>query len=285
MILVYVGWLLTVRKVSSATISQYISGLRVAHLKNGVLPQNLRPDILKMILKGQEHVDKENKIPRLAMTIPVMKLLKKLITLSNMTLDKKRLLWAISCISFHGSFRIHELLSRDETKFDATTTLLGKDVRLIEVEIDGEMEEILTIHLKNPKEDNLHLGVTVELFATKTFSWPVAAFKKWRNVTKAKPTLTKPIFCQGNGNCMTGALFNRSIKSLLGKYIDYDQGKYLSHSFRAGIASMMAAAGYPDTEIMRQGRWHSQAFKKYCKTGRSTRLVEQRELARKLTNM
>ena len=82
---------------------------------------------------------------------------------------------------------------------------------------------------------------------------------------------------------LTGANFNKALKDLLSKHINYEEKKFLSHNFRAGFASMMAEAGYSDEEIMRQGRWHSQAFMAYCKTGRGSRLKEQRDLARKLT--
>ena len=75
MVLAFIGWLITVRKVNSSTISQYLSGLRIAHLRRGVLPENLRPEIVKSILKGREHSDAIDKAPRLAMTLPVMKLL------------------------------------------------------------------------------------------------------------------------------------------------------------------------------------------------------------------
>ena len=44
MILAYVGWLIAVRKVSSSSISQYLSGLRVVHLKHGEMPGNLREE-------------------------------------------------------------------------------------------------------------------------------------------------------------------------------------------------------------------------------------------------
>ena len=111
MVLAFVGWLISVRKVSASTISQYLSGLRMVHLKKGVLPSNLRPDLVKAILRGHEHSCFKDKKPRLAMTIPVMRLMKKLLVMSKMPLSKKRLIWAVSCIAFHGSFRIHELLS------------------------------------------------------------------------------------------------------------------------------------------------------------------------------
>ena len=60
MTIAYVGWLITARKVKSSTISQYLSGLRIAHLKQGVLPENLRPEIVNCILNGQKNLEIDN---------------------------------------------------------------------------------------------------------------------------------------------------------------------------------------------------------------------------------
>ena len=139
--------------------------------------------------------------------------------------------------------------------------------------------------MKCPKEDKLQSGVTVELFATNTVTCPVSAWLKWCKNTKVSQCPTKPAFRKEDGGCLTGNQFNKDIKSLLGTVINYDENKYLSHSFRAGLASMMAAAGYSDEEIMRQGRWHSKAFQLYCKTGRASRLREQRDLAKKVSSL
>ena len=87
------------------------------------------------------------------------------------------MLWAIICLAFHGSFRIHELLSQEEFSFDPNSALLGRDVRLVNTTLDGKAEEILVINLKSPKEDNLSQGVRVELFSTNTFSCPLKAWK------------------------------------------------------------------------------------------------------------
>ena len=113
------------------------------------------------------------------------------------------------------------------------------------------------IHLTSPKEDKLRSGVTVELFAAGTISCPLNAFQKWKAISSRGISATLPAFRLPNGRCYTGNDFNKDIKSLLGKHINYDEKRYLSHSFRAGMASMMAAAGFSDSEIMRQGRWHS----------------------------
>ena len=162
---------------------------------------------------------------------------------------------------------------------------MGQDVKLVKTKIDGVEEEILVVHLKSPKEEKLSQGVKVELFANGTFSCPVKAWKSWRALLKGSACPTKPVFRYPNGLCFTGASFNKNLKSLLGKYFNYDEGRYLSHSFRAGVASAMAQAGYSDEIIMRQGRWRSSAFLVYCKTGRASRLREQRELAGALANM
>ena len=283
MVLAFIGWLITVRKVSGNTISQYLSGLRVIHLKNGVLPPCLRPDVVQSVLKGLEHNGSKHSIPRLPVTIPIMRLIKKKLTLSKMDLSKKRLLWAVSCIALHGSFRIHELLAKEELLFDPSTTLLGKDLRKLSIKIDGKLEELIVLHLENPKEDKLKKGVNVELFSTGTVTCPIAAFNKWQKASNLRIDPIKPVFRLETGKCLTGANFNKALKDLLSKHINYEEKKFLSHSFRAGFASMMAEAGYSDEEIMRQGRWHSQAFMAYCKTGRGSRLKEQRDLARKLT--
>lgn len=252
MILGYVGWLISERRVAANSISQYLSGLRVAHLKNGVLPPNLRPDIITAIIKGrQNEASHKTQIPRMAMTIPVMKLLHFLLKQSNLPIQKKRLIWTVSTMAFHGSFRIHELLSRKEKEFDHTTTLLGCNINEVTIELDGKIEDFLTIFLKSPKEDKLCGGVTVELFSTGTVTCPVSAWKKWLAVRKISIRRAGPAFCMDNGACYTGNQFNKDIKSLLSPHINYNERKYLSHSFRAGMASMMAKAAYRDEEIMR----------------------------------
>ena len=194
----------------------------------------------------------KTKAPRLAMTTPLLKLLKKLLSMNKMSLVRKRMIWAVCTLAFHGSFRIHELLSRNETTFDPSTTLLGKDVRLVKTKVGGVEEEILVVHLKSPKEQRLSAGVNVELFSTGTFSCPVSAWKKWRALERFELGATKPVFQLSNGRCFTGKSFNNELKAMLGQFIDYNKRKVLSHSFRAGMASMMALAGYRDEEIMRQ---------------------------------
>ena len=86
--LTYIGWLLEVRKVKGVTIEKYLAGLRTFHLKEGFEVPALRPDNVKSIINGAKQMDeiKEkllNKLKRLAMTLPMMELLKFEVAKSN----------------------------------------------------------------------------------------------------------------------------------------------------------------------------------------------------------
>ena len=67
--------------------------------------------------------------------------------------------------------------------------------------------------------------------------------------------------------------------------MDYKKGKILSHSFRAGLATMMAKSGYSDEEVMRTGRWSSTAFLSYCKLGRVRRMAIAQEMAERFSKL
>ena len=62
-------------------------------------------------------------------------------------------------------------------------------------------------------------------------------------------------------------------------------GSISSHSFRSGIATSIAAAGYSDQEIMSMGRWHSSAFLYYIKAPREKRAMVAKELASRMAKM
>ena len=57
-VLVYISWLLFKRKVKAKSAEVYVSGLRCLHLINGHESPALRPGIVKLILNGQNNMDK-----------------------------------------------------------------------------------------------------------------------------------------------------------------------------------------------------------------------------------
>ena len=55
--------------------------------EKGFLSGNLRPELVKSIIKGREQQESKNSVPRLAITLPILNLLKTLLKLSNLELD------------------------------------------------------------------------------------------------------------------------------------------------------------------------------------------------------
>ena len=87
------------------------------------------------------------------------------------------------------------------------------------------------------------------------------------------------------GSLSPGTAFNHDLKRFLGDMAKDMKGSVTSHSFRSGIATSMALAGYSDEEIMAMGRWKSDAFLRYVKTPREKRALVAQELASRMARM
>ena len=61
--------------------------------------------LIIIIGKANEEAMKPTNTLRLAMTMPVMKILKSMLSKNEMSLEKERLIWIVSTFPFHGSFR------------------------------------------------------------------------------------------------------------------------------------------------------------------------------------
>ena len=281
-VLVYISWLLFQRKVKAKSAEVYVSGLRCLHLINGYENPNLRPGIVKLILNGQNNLDKlmekiEGKSKRIAVTIPILKLIKKNLKKSNMSNVRKHLIWSTSTLAFTGGFRIHELLSKERQSYDPFVTLLGKDLVLK----DSDKYPHIQVLLKTQKKDRIGKNEVVDVFGTNNFFCPIKAYKKYHKSTaKLSFAAHKPIFRTEDGKAYTGKMFNEDLKSLLSSVIDYSSmGKISSHSFRIGITTMLGKLGFSDKEIMAMGRWSSSAFELYIRSPRAVRAETAKRMA------
>ena len=152
------------------------------------------------------------------------------------------------------------------------------------ISVDGEIREVIMVKIKNPKEGRGR-SVTVELFENKSFWCPVAAYKKLILAWGSRPKGSVPFSSGSSGKLLTGRRFNEILHTISHSRGLSLGGVFKSHSFRSGIPSLMARAGYPDHEIKRQGRWRSDAFLRYCKLGRASRWQDQMELSDRLARM
>ena len=88
-----------------------------------------------------------------------------------------------------------------------------------------------------------------------------------------------------DGTLVSGREFNKLLTPLTANIVKPNGKRILSHSFRSGIPTLMARAGYQDHEIQKLGRWRSTAFLAYCKLGRASRWKDQLTLAKRISSL
>lgn len=279
--LLFIDWLVRVRGVKGTTINSYLSGIRQLHIIRGMEPPVIRDGFVNLVIKGKMNRDAAEKRAsngrgRLPVTLNVMLLLKNLIRKWEKPVMVKLLVWAVCTLAFAGSFRIHELLCKEQGQFDPNHTLLTEDVT---EKRDSKGQTVLNIKLKCPKESRTAAPTIVDVFETEGSVCPVKAWTRWRERTTTK--IGSPLFRLECGLPITGKWLNGVLKSLLEPYVDYSKGKITTHSFRAGIPTMLAAAGHDDEEIKKVGRWSSNAMESYLKLERTKRV----SMAKKIREM
>jgi hypothetical protein len=264
-VVLYVGYLLMVRKVKPETAEGYLSGLRMAHWAEGWPVPTLRAPLLNQVLKGAKNIRRladtaDGRPFRKAMTIPLMLLLKLRIAEAEWSLYKKVLVWAISVLAFFGSFRIGELLPKYVRQFDSRFTLLGKDVSTITLPTEKGAQMLVTrVHVKSPKVDRVGRGDEVEVFEMSD-----VRFCPIRSLRKYEAEMDKGDLADSGSN-YTKDNFNADLKELLSGDLDYAVAGIWAHSFRAGISTHMARWGFVGDDIKGWGRWSSESYRRYIK--------------------
>ena len=95
----------------------------------------------------------------------------------------------------------------------------------------------------------------------------VADLHSW--AVRAQLGVDRPFFAYQNEWTLSYDTLSRAIK-LVAAQMGLNPARFRTHSLRIGGASMMAAAGRPDYEIMKLGRWKSLAFLGYIRMGKAT---------------
>ena len=269
-VLVYVSWLLTVRMVAADTVSHYLSGVRMAHLAAGFPFPDLRPPVVTMTIRGARHLADVKQASlgrpvRRAMTLPLMLILGHRIAESSLSEYRKQLVWTVALLALFGAFRVGELLTSEATTF-TNVSLLAREVTLHTLDTPAGPVDLVRVFVKSPKV-RIGVGDEIEVFALQSNLCPVQAVRRYIGLAEALPEFqTRPFFRRQSGANYTKNDFNKDLKSLLCKDINYEEGDSISaHSFRAAIASHMLQWGFAEADIQGWGRWSSQAYRRYTK--------------------
>jgi hypothetical protein len=282
--LLFIDWLITDRGVSSTTANSYLAGMKKLHEIRGMEEPQLRKTLVNQVLKGKRNMEvteKRNKTDkgRLPVTLTILKLIKETIRNWQQDTDIKLLTWTICTLAFHGSFRIHEILCRNETFFDPDFSLLTEDVKIQDHKwTDGTGGKVIQVTVKCPKESKNGKAAVVDVYETGGPTCPVKVFCRWQAQSRRKTG--EVLFSDKNGIPRTGKWFNRVLKELLQPHIDYSKGQITAHSFRSGIPSLLGTLGYMDEDIKKVGRWSSRAFERYTKLPRTSRAAIAQKLGK-----
>ena len=281
--LLFCCYLLT-KGYKSETIECHLSSLRNSHLTKGFDPPNLRPVVVQQLLKGNRNLHnlEGSGLGRAAVDVNDLTIIRSNLMRMGLSHHDRVLLWFSLLCMFYGSLRVHEVFPTKKSEYDPKRTLLRQDIKLKRVHVNGTPVEVLILDIKSPKEAN-GSSVKVELFANGTKFCPVNAYKKLLSFWGHRKHSDSPLMTREDKSLWSGRCLNKLLMPLT-VGIEKPGGKrILSHSFRAGIPTLMARAGYSDAEIQRQGRWRSSAFLAYCKLGRASRWKDQLALTKSIS--
>ena len=129
--------------------------------------------------------------------------------------------------------------------------------------IDGEEVECLEVTVKGQKQVQGNKASKIELFATESDLCPVLALKRARALGAGDQE--GPIARWSSGAMITPSFINKFLKETLKDELDWKTSPVTTHSFRAGLPTLLKAIGEEDSMVQDVGRWTSQAFKLYQK--------------------
>ena len=263
--------------LKATTVRNYISQVKKAHALNNI-PWNLDTTLSNAIVRGLENTTDPTR-KRIAITPRMLISFKEKIFESRKTWPRhdRRALWALIAWLWSGSFRCSELLAPTLTGYIGEQTFTWQNMKENAGKIDGSMMRWFTVTLVKPKEHRAgKAGVNIELFNIVAPWNPVEAMDLFRkaNIHGEKPGL--PVFRWASGVNITGSFLNKFIKNCGIALDEYPDGVYLgTHSFRAGIVSLMGAMGCEESLIKSIGRWGGDSWLRYAKSGRSIRKSDQ----------
>ena len=266
----YVTYLVTVRNLKTTSVKAYISALSCLHRLKGFPNHKMDDDITRAVMRGAENlqliapVGKQNH--RRVMTVPLLRYMGHRLANSGWEKATIQTIWSASLTAFFGTARMGELLAPSEFWADPTCTLTWACVQYRE-ESDSFLLHIRLAKMRSPE------GEFIDLFPFLKIPGmcPVAALKnQWRlqkDCGHGRPG--DPVFMYPSGNFVTREGFNKVLRSILEKVVDFDKDTISCHSFRAGLPSLISQ--YPELmsvdDIKSWGRWSGESYAKYTRLG------------------
>ena len=124
-----------------------------------------------------------------------------------------------------------------------------------------QSQRAIILRIKASKTDQLRVGTTIALGATKAEICPVTALLDYLNRRGYTPG---PLFITEGGTPLRRQAFVDNIQQAL-TAVGLEGSKFNGHSFRIGAATTASEVGVPETTIKILGRWRSMAYQRYIR--------------------
>ena len=209
----------------------------------------------KFVVKKMMEGFRRQKAPGSDLRFPICKeLLKKLVLVLPQVCKSKyeaRLFQAAFTLAYHGLLRIGEIAISK-----------GRENHIISISDVSVSLEGLRVRVPSSKTDQIGAGAMLSLkYQNDHQICPGILVKQY---IVDRPPYQGPLFCHFNGSPLTRYQFISVLKKSL-ECIGVKHDRFSSHSFRIGRATSLAMEGISDIEIMRLGRWKSNAYKGYIR--------------------
>ena len=259
----FTAWALKHCSLKPSTVKSYVSSLSSIHEVNGFAGYNcLSPTVKRIIQEAQnlQFYEEISKCTRKVMSLPLLKLIGHEIAKASWDPNSKQVIWTACVVAFCGSFRLGEILAKNEWSFNTTETLLWSDVKFTKT-------ESVLIHVQVEKSRNAK-GTYIDLFQFNGHGCcPVKCMQKLHDSSPWAVQNDKPVFSFKNGKLLTADALVNCVRELLRPHIGCDVAGIQGHSFRAGLPAAMAdCPGLANNEEVKSwGRWNSDSFLLYTR--------------------
>jgi hypothetical protein len=117
LILDYVSWAVKIKKLKPSSIRAYLNCFSTIHKLQNLDSRGLKSHQIEAILKGAENLslyEPPKKDSRKVMTLSLLRLIGNDLACTNENCFSKLVKWTALLIAFFGSFRLGEILPKDE---------------------------------------------------------------------------------------------------------------------------------------------------------------------------
>ncbi|XP_053404631.1 uncharacterized protein LOC123552767 isoform X1 [Mercenaria mercenaria] len=238
--------------LSPNTISTYVAGITYYNKLNEGSDFG-EVFIIRKLLEGCRRSRKRRDL-RAPVTLKILTEICSLLPIICYDVFESKLFKAMFVLAYFGMFRVSELVVTNQLE-------LNRPVQYQDVTFQSDNTQ-LTIVLRMSKTNHSNAPTTIRIKCENNDKLcPVCALNDYIVV---RPKIIGPLFIHANMKPVTRCQFSGVLSKCLCSS-SFASEKIRSHSFRIGRATQLATMGIPTDAIMKLGRWHSGAYRRYIR--------------------